>query len=51
MIDEGTDRLALPLLDGVEVVGPLLLSSTTDKMIDEGLTQLFERVDGDRLQA
>ena len=43
------DRLTLLLLDGVEVVGLLLLPSTVDKMIDEGPTQILEGVDGSRL--
>ena len=45
MVDKGENRLAL-LLDGVEVVGSLLLLSATDKVTDKGSTYIFKRVDG-----
>ena len=38
MIDKSMDRLTLLLLNGVEVVGSLLLQSTTDKVANEGPT-------------
>ena len=45
-VDISVDRLTLLLLDGVEIVRPLLLPLATDKVADERSAQIFEGVDG-----